>query len=284
MATEHRSGGEGTDRQRRVPVHRQTGAFARRSAHELLHDRSALFWGLGMPVFFYVLLSGAFTGEGTGPELAAEAVAFGIFGTLTITLVTFAQTFTADLRVKRYRKLRSLPVSPVADLLGRFLAGYALSIASFAIVLGAGLVVGAEYTLRSPISPLVVLVAIGLFSLVGVAMAVLVATMLHDSGYVLAVSNLLLLGLFFLTGGNGLGPERAPGPITDAINFVPNALATRIAIAHVVPLDESTAALSPPEVPTDPIYVLVLASWSVVMIAIASAALDRTVYRGDGGE
>lgn len=284
MATEGRSARDGADRHRQVPLHRQTFAFARRSANELLHDRSAIFWGLGMPVFFYLVLGGALSGDGTGPELAAEAVAFGMFGTLTITLVTFAQTFTGDLQYKRYRKLRSLPISPVADFVGRFLAGYALALASFAIVLGAGLAVGAEYSLRSPISPLVVIVAIGLFSLVGVAMAVIVATTLHDSGYVLAVSNLLLLGLFFLTGGNGLGPDRAPGPIADVLNVIPNALATRIAIAHVVPLGESTADLTPPTLPTAPGYVLVLALWAVGMIAIASAVLDRFVYRGNGGE
>lgn len=268
----------------RVPLHHQTLAFARRSIHELLHNRSALFWGLFMPVFFYALLGSPLSSDASGGELAAQAVAFGMFGTLTITLAVFVQTFTGDLQFKRYRKLRSLPISPAADLAGRFLAGYALATVSFAIVLVAGLAFGATYTLRSPISPLVVLVAIGLFSLVGVAMAVLVATTLHDSGYVVAVANLLLIGLFFLTGANGLSPEDAPGPLSDAVNVVPNALATRIAIAHVVDLGGGTASLAPPEVPSDPVYVLVLAAWAVGMIGIASSALGRFVYRGNGGE
>jgi len=272
------------ERPRSVPFHRQVLAFARRSLQELLHDRSALFWSLLMPVFFFVLFGLGQGGGGNGRELAALAVSFGFFGSLTVTLVAFAQTLTGDLQVKRYRKLRSLPISPTADLLGRFLAGYLLSVASFAIVVGVGAIAGGRYALRSPISPIVVLVALLLFALVGTSIAVLVATSLHDSGYVLAVSNVVLMGLFFLTGYNGVVPQMAPGPLSAVLNVVPNSLATRIAIYHVVDVGTDPDALSPPSLPGEPVYVLLLAAWAVGLLAVSGALLGRFVYDGDGGE
>lgn len=287
MATDTTSQPATSARSRAVAWHRQTAAFARRSLQELLHDRSALFWALGMPVFFYLFFGVASTdssGATAGLELAATAISFGVFGSLTVTLVTFAQTFSADLRVKRYRKLRSLPISPAADLTGRFLAGFALSVVSFCIVLVAGTVTGAEYAIRSPISPFVVLVALFLFSLVGTCLAVLVSTTLHDSGYVVAVANVLLLGLFFVTGYNGIVPSVAPGPIEGLVNGFPNSLATRLSIYHLVDVGTTSEQLSPPEMPGDPWHVGLLAAWAVGLLAVGSFVLGRTVYRGDGGE
>lgn len=287
MAVDTTDRSDGTARSAAVAWHRQTLAFTRRSLQQLLHDRSALFWALVMPVFFYLLIGVAGTdtsGDAVGQQLAAMAVSFGIFGTLVVTVVTFANTFTDDIRVKRYRKLRSLPISPSADLTGRFLAGYALAVASFCIVLVAGAATGAEYALRSPISPLVVLVALLLFSLVGICLAVVVATFLNDSGYVVAVSNVILLGLWFLTGYNGVSPSSAPALLRPVINVAPNSLAARIGMYHLADLGSRPEHLSPPPMPAEAWYVGLLAAWAIALLAVGSVVLDQLVYRGDGGE
>lgn len=282
MAVEH----EGDGRRGRVPRHRQILAFARRTLQELANNRSALFWGAGMPVFFFLLfgVAGSGGGDGSPEEAAAVAVAFGVFGVMSVTLVVFAQTFADDLRVRRYRKLRSMPISPGADLLGRFLGGFALAFASFSIVLLTGAIFGARYTLRSPLSPVIVLLALFLFALIGTSLAVLVATTMTGSGYVVAASNVLLLGLYFLTGYNGISPDFAPGPLGEAVNLAPNSLATRITIYHLGDVGESPEMLSPPPLPAEPWYVGLLVLWAVGFVVAGSVVLDRGVYRGDGGE
>ena len=266
-----------------VPWSRQVKAFASRTLRELFHNRSAMFWGLGAPVFYYVLF-GVVAGQAVaGRERAALAVSFAIFGIFGVALTTFATNLTADLKRKRYRKLRSLPVAPSADLLGRALGAFVLAIASFLVVLGAGLLTGASFALRSPFSVPVVVISLALFCLVGIAVAVLIASVLNEGEYVLGVTNLLLFGLFFLTGYNGISPSIVPESLTVLINYAPNSLATRLVLYHLTPVG-SNGPFSPPALPTDPVYLVVLAGYAVAIAAVASVVMHRYIYAGDGGE
>jgi ABC-2 type transport system permease protein len=268
-----------------VPLHRQTLAFARRTVMEYARDRSALFWGLLMPVGWYVLFGLAIGSAPDSPAARASmAVAFGVFGAFTVTLVNFTTTLSADLTERRYRKLRSLPVSPLADYVGRFLGAVLVAVVSFCLVLAVGATTGATYILRSPGSIAVIALALVLFSLVGTAAAVLVATTVTEGEYVVAVSNVLLLGLFFVTGYNGLTPGLAPGPLSQYVNLAPNALSTRLAIYHLTDVPTNAASLAPPPLPSGPEYVALLAGYAFVLSTGAALLLGRRVYDADGGE
>jgi len=268
-----------------VPWHRQTRAFAVRTLRELFRNRAALFWGLAAPVFFYVvfglLLSSS---DNTGFYRAGNAVSFGVFGAFSVSMVIFAQTLSADVKSRRYRKLRSLPVAASADVLGRFLGGFALATASFALVLVVGVATGAELAVRSPLSLLVVAASLFLFCLVAMAAAVVVASILDEGEYIVGITNMLVLGLFFLTGYNGLVPTIAPEPVLGLANYLPNALATRLGIYHLTTAPGEWGTLTPPAMPTEPLWVALLAVYAVVIAAVGSWVMDRRIYQGEAGE
>lgn len=267
-----------------VPWLQQVQAFALRTLRELFRNRSALFWGLAAPVFFYVLF-GVISPQGpsSGAYKASNAVAFGVFGAFSVTLVIFAATLSADLTNKRYRKLRSLPISPSADVLGRFVGGFALAVVSFSLVLVVGLATGASFALRGPLSVAVVLASLFLFCLLSVAVAVLVAAVMDEGEYIVGVTNMLVLGLFFVTGYNGLAPGLMPEPLPGLVNYVPNALAARLSIYHLTAIGPN-GALSPPPLPTGAEYLVLLAGYAVAIGAVAAAVMRRYIYAGEGGE
>lgn len=277
---------------------RQTKAFALRNLRQMLRTKATIIWGFGFPAFWYVLTSLLFLpdGENLGPEVAladvkgATAVSLGLFSVLTVTLVAFAGGLGTDLKEKRYRKLRSLPVAPSADFAGRYLAGVAVAAAGYALVLVVGWVDGASYALRGPASVLVLTGTFLLFSLVGVSVAVLVAWVVEDSDIVVGITNAILLISFFLTGYNGLTPGMLPSDTRPIVNFVPNSLASRLQTFHLTdmpaaaPTGTQTGGLRPPSLPVGPEFIALLAVWAVVLGAAASYLMDRGIYSGEGGE
>lgn len=268
-----------------VPWHRQTKAFAVRTLRELFRDRAALFWGLAAPVFFYLVFGVVMSPDGGGVERGANAVIFGVFGAFSVSLVIFATGLTNDLSEKRYRKLRSLPVAPSADVVGRFCGALALSVVSFGVVLAVGALTGAAYELESALSVPVVLVSLALFCAVAVAGAVAVAAVLDTGEYVVGVTNMLALALFFLTGYNGLVPQLAPDPLPSLVNVLPNSLAARVAVTHLTAIGPAQPGpLAPPALPTGPKYLALLAVEAVLMAAIAAWVMRRRIYGAEAGE
>ncbi|MFC5368839.1 ABC transporter permease [Salinirubrum litoreum] len=265
-----------------VPWLQQVRAFAVRTLRALVRNRPALIWGLAAPVFFF-LVFGVLLGSG-GVQRGANAVVFGVFGAFSVSLVVFATALSADLQARRYRKLRSLPVSPSADLFGRFLGGLALSTVSFCLVLGVGVLSGGTLAVRSALAVPVVLGSLVLFCLLAMGTAVVVASVLDDGEYVVGVTNMLTLALFFLTGYNGLLPAVAPGPLGSLVNALPNSLATRLAVVHLVPVAPSGTPLTPPALPSgwQPLALLVI--YAVVGTVVGSWAMRRRIYENEGGE
>lgn len=86
--------------------------------------------------------------EQVGIIKASNAISFGLFGAFTVTVAVFAGAFAGDLESGRFRMFRSLPISPTADLVGRFLAGLVIAIPSFIVTIGMGYVHGATYSPR----------------------------------------------------------------------------------------------------------------------------------------
>lgn len=270
-----------------VPWNTQVRAFARRSLREQFWSRVALFWALGWPVLWYILTTRIFLAgvpaSGLGVAKTTVAVTVGLFGALTVSLVGFAQNLSTDLTEKRYRKLRSLPISPSADLFGRFLGGFALAAVSFVLVLLVGLIDGASYTLR-PLSVPVVAFSLVLFCVIGMAVATFIASIIDQGEYIVAITNVVLILAYFLTGFNGVTPQLLPASTRGMVNYVPNALAARLQVAFLVSPAEAHTAITPPALPTDPRYLGLLVVYALVLAGLAAVVMHRHVYAGDAGE
>lgn len=261
----------------------------------MLRTKATIIWGFGFPAFWYVLTSLLFLPSagsiGGTARLAsvkgATAVALGLFGVLTVTLVTFVGGLTKDVERKRYRKLRSLPVAPSADFAGRFLAGLAVAAVSYAIVLVVGYLDGAAYALREPASILVVAGSLVLFSLVGVSVAVLVVWATSDTEVVVGIANAILLVTYFLTGYNGMSPGLLPERTRWIVNLAPNALAARLQVWHLTDTPASTDApggIASVALPVGVEYVALLGAWALVLGVAATLVMRRGIYAGEGGE
>lgn len=263
------------------PWSRQVRAFALRALRRFVRNRSSVFWAVGAPVGYYLFFGVVnSTADGNaGAVRGGTALALGIFGALAATQMVFSGNLGGDLRDKRYRKLRSLPVSPWADLAGRFAAGFLTGLVAFATVVAVGLATGAEIALAGPTSIVVVLASVFLLCGFGTALGVVSAAVVQDSQHLMILSNVLLLGLFFGTGFNGISPGNLPAVVRPVVNVLPNSLATRTAIAHLSPAAESF--MTPPRLPTGPAYLLLLACEAVATSVAAAVAMRRFVYEGE---
>lgn len=266
----------------RSPWTGQVKAFALRSLRREFHHRSTLFWSLGSPVLWFALFAVAL-GDATPVERAGLAVVFGFFGTLSVALVAFSGFLVRDLRSKRYRKLRSLPVSVSADLAGRFLAGLVMAAVSFLLVIGAGVATGGRFSVPGPAAVGVVALALVLFTMVGAAVAVFAVAVIREPERLNAVTSAGTFVLFFLTGYNGIRPELLPESVRWVVNVAPNSLATRIAVVQIVPAGGEASSSSVP-VPEGPVFVALLAAYAVVLSAAAVWAARRFFYEGEVGE
>lgn len=276
----------------------QTKAFALRNLRSMLRTKATIIWGFGFPAFWYFLTSLVFlpdsgdVGGATtlGAVKGSTAVSLGLFGVLTVTLVAFAGGLSNDLTTKRYRKLRSLPVAPSADFAGRYLAGVAIAAVAYVLVLLVGLLDGATYTVRGPLSIPVVVGTFLLFSLVGVSVAVLVTRLVEDSELVVGITNAILLVSYFLTGYNGMNPGLLPEESHWVINVAPNSLAARLQAWHMTDIPATTpagveeAGLTPPALPVSVQFVGLLVLWALVLGSVATYLMDTAVYSGEGGE
>lgn len=268
----------------------QTRAFAVRYLRQHTRSPVGLVFLVAWPAFWYLLVAHLLF-DGTGAEAAAVAtakaafaVSFGLFGAFTVSLTGVVGSFTADVETKRYRKLRSLPVSPAADLAGRFVAGAALSLVSYGGLLVIGALDGAAYGLRAPWSPLVVLVSVVGFTAVGVATAVALAAVVPRPEHATTLATALLLGTFFGTGFNGVSPGLFPGP-PGLLNVIPVSLLTRIQLAHMVaPAAADIGVFGPPSLPAGPVAIVMGVAFGFGALALGAGLVGRTAYAGELGE
>lgn len=268
----------------------QTRAFARRHLRQYARSPVSLLFIVAWPAFWYLLIvhllfvTGDPTGEAVATAKAAFAVSFGLFGVFTVALTGVISTFTADIATKRYRKFRSLPLSPAADLAGRFTAGVGLSIGSYVGLLAIGYVDGAAFTLRHPWSPGVLLLGVVAFAAIGVVIAIALAAVVPRPEYATTGATALLLASFFGTGFNGVRPALFPGP-PRWLNLVPVSLITRLQLYHVVaPAGLESAAFVPPALPAGPPAVGMVALYGLAALSLGVVVIDWGVYRGEAGE
>ena len=265
---------------------RQSRAFAQRYARELFRNKAVLFWSVAFPVAFYLLTITVFVDTSRIPSdvlpyvKAGTAVSYGMFGAVIASLNSFGQQLAADFEADRYMQYRSLPLAPSADLAGRMVAGVALSAVAFVAVVVVAVATGAEFGLRSAVSVPLVLVAFVTFTLVWMALAVVIATLVEDTRYASIITISIALGSYFLTGYNGTAPESFQGP-TAVLDWLPHTAATRQVTQHIVVppagLADEAGMLSVP----DPVFgVAQLALYGVLAGFAATLLMRHVVYGG----
>ena len=260
----------------------QTRSFAERYARELFRNKTVLFWSLLFPVGFYLLTITVFVPTDQIPAdikpmvFGATAISYGTFGAVIACLNSFGGQLAADFEADRYKQFRALPIRPTADLAGRMAAGLALAAASFAVVVVVSLGTGAEYAIRGPESLAVLLLALLVFGVVWMVLAIALVTVVTDERYANIITVAIALLSYMLMGYNGTDPASYTGPDV-LLNYLPNTLSTRLLVYHFVDVGADT--LSPPALPGTGWSLAVLGLYGVAALAAGVVLVRTVVYK-----
>lgn len=268
---------------KRVSWNKQTRTFTRRHLQQLSRDKMILFLTVAWPVLWYFLTMEFFVdvpaGTDLGPLKAANGINYGLFGAFTVTVAVFAGEFARDLSSNRYRKLRTMPISPTADLTGRFVAGAALGVASYLVTIVAAYAHGGAFGTFDVETIAILSLTLLSFCLIAMALAMVLALAITKPEQMTTIAIVIVLMAYFVTGFNGT----SPGMLADGaeiVNYLPNSLATRMQIGvwmGTADLDFMT----PPEVPTSITHVGLLVGYSIVLLITSIAIVRRVAYGGD---
>lgn len=129
---------------------RQISAAYNKAVKELLREKAALFWTIAWPIIWVIIGSFSFTGS------APQEVIPYIKGSITISMIVFAlmiagmsnlpASIAGDRANGLLAKLKSMPIKPYKDFIGRFSAVITLSLLAAALVVLVGIALGARFT------------------------------------------------------------------------------------------------------------------------------------------
>lgn len=263
---------------------RQARAFAERYLRVLARNRAVVFWGVAFPAGFYLLTLALFIDFGPIPERfvgdvkAVTAIGYGTFGALIVCLNAFSAHLVEDIETQRYEQFRAMAIAPTADLAGRMVAGYLFMLASVLAVLLVGAAAGADYALRSLASVPILLLTLAGFALLWMLVATAVAILVRDARFTNIVAVSVALVSYWVTGFNGTVVEMFAGPDA-ALNVLPNTLATRVLVYHLVGIgDWAAAGMAPPAVPSGLDSLALLAGYGLVSLGLAVVVVRGLVY------
>lgn len=279
-----------TETPRGPPIGRfieQTAGFATRSLRTLRRNGAVVFWAIAFPAMFYLMTVYIFIDTSTlSTEVASvvkatNAISYSAFAALIVFLNTFSQSLVADVEGGRYAQFRALPVLPSADFLGRFAAAYTFALGAAGAVLGVGWATGATYSVRSAVSIPVALLGMLALGLFAASFAVVLVAAVPEAKFASIIAISVVMLAFFLTGYNGIQPGMVASS-AEFVNYVPNALATRLAVYHLVPVgDWAQAGLAAPDAPVSPVFLALLIAYTAVGVGIAVLATRRSLYQGE---
>lgn len=266
----------------------QARSFLYRYLREMLRSKVGLFWSFAFPVIWYLLTVylNAIPGvpaDGRAVMKAVLGISFGIFGAFTVTLVGFTGHLAADIDLKRYRKFRSLPIAPSADLTGRFVAGALLGLAAWLVAVLVALADGASYQFTTPFAVVYVLLAVSLFCLIGMVAGLLLTLLVPQPEHATTAGTGLLVIGFFVTGYNGTVASVFPATGW-LLNVIPNSLATRITVYYLIDTAWGPAGLAPPPMPDTIWHLGLLGAYSVGLTGLGLYIMHRWIYGSDLGE
>ncbi|WP_436343433.1 ABC transporter permease [Natronorubrum sp. FCH18a] len=268
-----------------VPWTGQARAFTRRHVQQLRRNKLIVFLAVGWPVAWYFLTMAFFIEGVPAGDLpyvkASQGITYGLFGAFTVTIAVFAGEFARDLEGDRYRKLRAMPVSPTADLAGRFAAGTALGGCSYLVTILAAAAHGGSFEVGQLHAIQFVILALSfvLFCTIAMALALLLALVITKPEHMTTISVVVVLMAFYLTGFNGTVPSLI-GSDPAFVNYLPNSLATRMQIAAWAGT-ENVDFMTPPEAPVSLEYGTLLVGYAVGLCALAVAIVRRFAYGGE---
>ncbi|WP_435317616.1 ABC transporter permease [Haloarchaeobius sp. TZWSO28] len=270
-----------------VPWPQQVRSFAVRSTRTIVRDRSALFWAFVWPAFWYIMTSLTFISppadasnpaQQLGYAKAGTAISIGVFGAMSVSLIVLGTRLSTDRTERRYRMLRTLPVSPSADLTGRFLATFAFSVASFCTIVAISLVDGALYPAAGPLAVPIVLGCLLGVCLTSAGVSVVLAEVVRRREYVVAVGTVGLLVWFFFSGFNGGVPSLLPEQAQQLLNIVPNTVGTRTITSHLI----GTPLPSDPQPPGAAVALATVLGWGGLGYGLGVAVATRSIYDRGG--
>jgi ABC-2 type transport system permease protein len=128
---------------------RQISAAYTKALKELLRERAALFWTMAWPIIWVIIGSFSFTGG------APQEVVPYIKGSIAISMMVFAlmiagmsnlpASIAGDRANGLLAKLKSMPIKPYRDFIGRISAVITLSLLAAALVIVIGIALGARF-------------------------------------------------------------------------------------------------------------------------------------------
>ena len=129
---------------------RQISAAYNKAVKELLREKAALFWTIAWPIIWVIMGSFIFTGS------APQQVIPYIKGSIAISMMVFAlmiagmsnlpASIAGDRANGLLAKLKSMPIKPYKDFIGRISAVITFSLLAAALVIVIGIAVGARFT------------------------------------------------------------------------------------------------------------------------------------------
>ena len=129
---------------------RQISAAYIKTVRELLREKVALFWTIAWPIIWVLIGSFSFTGS------APQQVVPYIKGSIAISMMVFAlmiagmsnlpASIAGDRANGLLAKLKSMPIKPYKDFIGRISAVITFSLLAAALVIVIGVAVGARFT------------------------------------------------------------------------------------------------------------------------------------------
>lgn len=256
----------------------QVRAFAERSLREILGNRIMLFWVFVFPSTMYLLSMELGPSSPGSAQRAAMAVGVGMFGSMFVCLFVFGEQLVTDVEDQRYEVYRALPIRPSADLIGRMVAVLLLAFGAFVMTLLVATLTGASFGLRDVSSVPVAVVAGVLTCMLWMVVAIPIVAVTADERYASFITTGIAVGAFMLTGYNGVLPALFPFEEW-LLNYLPNALPTRLLVYHLVDADWVALGLSGGMLPRNVAYLGLLFVYAVLCLGGGSAVLHRSLYK-----
>lgn len=256
----------------------QIRAFSERSLREVGNSWTMLLTALAFPAGLQ-LFYGVVWEDVPATAIASTAVGTGVFGAMYVCLYIFGYQLAGDLEDDRYEAYRSMPVSPLADLLGRMLSGLVLATITFVLTILVAAATGGVFALRGLESIPIVVLAFVLTCAFWMILALpFIVYAENERVAEYAVPMIALFG-YMLTGFNGANVDLA---MTDGavLNYLPNALSTRLLVYHLVPAsDWAEIGAAPPAMPAGLEFVALLAVYGAAALVVGTMLVNGVLYR-----
>jgi ABC-2 type transport system permease protein len=128
----------------------QISAAYKKALKELLREKAALFWTIAWPIIFVIIGSFLFTGsapQGVIPYVKGSiAISMMVFALMIAGMSNLPASIAGDRANSLLAKLKSMPIKPYKDFIGRISAVITFSLLAAALVIVIGTIVGARFT------------------------------------------------------------------------------------------------------------------------------------------